>query len=235
VVSTSSSAPLEDIAAASPEGRWWLQIYPYKDRELVKSLIRRAAARDFEALVLTVDTPVLGHRSRDHANRFSVPLRLTGASLWELLRCPAWTLGTLRHGIPRMRNLSDAGHGGGLQSLTQLMTSNLNPGASWSDLAWIRESWRGKLVLKGVLSPEGAERAVAEGLDAIVISNHGGRQLAGCASRDARQSGTLRRCRGRRGRCPACIASRRGTIPQFFAAAVAASTCSREESRGRQC
>lgn len=176
VVSTSSSARLEDIADVAPSARLWMQIYLYKDRQLVKSLIKRAADRDFEALVITADTPVLGHRSRDHANRFSVPLRLTWALAGELLRCPSWTVGTLRHGIPRMCNLVDNGDDK-LQSLAELMIRNVNPGASWADLGWIRDAWRGKLVLKGVLSPASAERAVLEGFDAIVVSNHGGRQL----------------------------------------------------------
>jgi (S)-mandelate dehydrogenase len=182
VVSSSSSERLEDIVRAAPDGRNWFQIYPYKDRALVISLIRRAISAGVEALVLTIDTPVLGHRSRDHRNRFSVPLRPTVRLAWDVLRCPRWTLGILRHGIPRMRNFMDYGHGKSLQSLASLMTSNMNAGATWSDLEWIRDAWRGKLLIKGVLSAEGAERAATLGLDAIVVSNHGGRQLDGAPS-----------------------------------------------------
>lgn len=180
VVSTSSSASIEEIADAAPMARLWMQVYLYKDRELVKSLIRRAADRGFEALVITADTPVLGHRSRDHANRFSVPIRLPPSQILELLRCPLWTLGILRHGVPRMHNLSGYEGADRLESLAQLIARNINPAACWSDLAWIRDVWHGKLILKGVLSVASAERAALHGFDAIVVSNHGGRQLS-CA------------------------------------------------------
>jgi (S)-mandelate dehydrogenase len=182
VVSSSSSQRLEDIVQAAPHGRIWFQVYPYKDRALVQSLIQRAAAAGIEALMLTVDTPVLGHRSRDHRNRFSVPLRPTMRLAWDVMRCPRWTVGVLRHGVPRMQNFIDYGHGRSLQSLANLMTDNMNAGATWPDLEWIRDAWRGKLIMKGVLSVEGAARATAVGLDAIVVSNHGGRQLDGAPS-----------------------------------------------------
>lgn len=182
VVSTSSSMRLEEIAAASPGSRLWMQIYAYRDRELVKSLIRRARSAGFEALVVTVDTPVLGHRSRDHANRFSVPLRPTARLAADLLRCPRWTWGILRWGVPRMQNFVEAGKSDRIESLARLMTRNLNPGATWDDLMWIREAWHGKLLLKGVLSAGAAERAVREGVEGLVVSNHGGRQLDGAPS-----------------------------------------------------
>ena len=182
VVSTSSSMRIEEIAAASPGSRLWMQIYAYRDRELVKSLIRRARSAGFEALMVTVDTPVLGHRSRDHANRFSVPLRPTGRLVVDLLRCPRWTWGILRWGVPRMQNFVEAGKSERIESLARLMTRNLNPGATWDDLMWIREAWQGKLLLKGVLSAGAAERAVREGVEGLVVSNHGGRQLDGVPS-----------------------------------------------------
>lgn len=182
VVSTSSSMRLEEIAAASPGSRLWMQIYAYRDRELVKSLIRRARSAGFEALMVTVDTPVLGHRSRDHANRFSVPLRPTGRLAVDLLRCPRWTWGILRWGVPRMQNFVEAGKSERIESLARLMTRNLNPGATWDDLMWIREAWQGKLLLKGVLSAGAAERAAREGVEGLVVSNHGGRQLDGAPS-----------------------------------------------------
>lgn len=182
VVSTSSSERLEDIVRAAPNGRNWFQIYPYKDRALVTSLIHRAIAAGIETLMLTVDTPVLGHRSRDYRNRFSVPLRPTVRLAWDVLRCPTWALGILRYGIPRMQNLIDYSHGGSLQSLASVMTNNMNAAATWSDLSWIRDAWRGKLVMKGVLSTDDAKSAAGLGLDAIVVSNHGGRQLDGVPS-----------------------------------------------------
>ena len=182
VVSTSSSVRLEEVASAAPSGRRWMQIYPYKDQNLVKSLIARARACEFEALVITIDTPVLGYRSRDHRNGFSVPLRPNLRLLWDVVRCKRWTWGIIRHGIPRMQNFVEHDSDRSMESLSAIMNRNMNPGASWCDLAWIRDAWDRKLVLKGVLTPAGAETAVREGLDAIVISNHGGRQLDGAPS-----------------------------------------------------
>jgi (S)-mandelate dehydrogenase len=192
VISTSSSQRLEEITRASPEGQNWFQIYPYKDRELTKSLIARARAAGVKILVLTVDTPVLGHRARDHRNHFSVPLRPTLQLAWDLMRCPRWTIGVLRFGVPRMQNLVDYGHGTSVQSLASLMTNNLNAGATWSDLGWIRDTWRGKLLMKGILSADSAERAATLGVDGIVISNHGGRQLDGVPSTISVLSGIVR-------------------------------------------
>ncbi|HWX33128.1 MAG TPA: alpha-hydroxy acid oxidase [Steroidobacteraceae bacterium] len=197
VISTSSSERLEDIAGAAPHGRNWFQIYPYRDQALVESLIRRASAAGIEALVLTVDAPLLGHRSRDHRNRFAVPLRITPRLAWDCIRCPAWTWGILKYGIPRMKNFVDYGHGTTLQSLAQLMTANLNAGATWADLRWIRQEWSGKLIIKGIMSAASAEQAANAGIDAIVISNHGGRQLDGAASSISRVPEIVRSLAGR--------------------------------------
>jgi isopentenyl diphosphate isomerase/L-lactate dehydrogenase-like FMN-dependent dehydrogenase len=180
VVSTSSSVRIEEIAEGAPDGaRLWFQVYPYRDQTLVRSLIERAAAAGFEAIVVTVDVPVLGHRSRDHHNRFTVPLVPTPRLAYDLVRCAGWTLDIARHGVPRMQNFVDAGHGQGVASLAHLMTSNMNPGSTWEDLAWIRRAWPGPILVKGVLAAADAALAVRHGLDGVVISNHGGRQLDG--------------------------------------------------------
>jgi (S)-mandelate dehydrogenase len=177
-VSTSSSITLERIRELEPQARLWFQAYLYKDRNLVRSLIRRAADVDCEALVLTADVPVLGQRHRDQRNRFTVPLRPAPRLVWDFLRCPRWTCGIIRHGIPRMQNLMDAsGPGQGVTALAELMTRNMDSSLNWNDLDWLRDAWRRKLVIKGVLTPADAELAVHHGIDAIAVSNHGGRQL----------------------------------------------------------
>lgn len=177
-VSTSASVRLEDIRESVPDGRLWFQVYVYKDRELVRSLVRRAQAAQFEALVLTVDVPVLGQRYRDIRNRFTVPVRITPRLLWDLARCPRWTAHALMHGVPKMRNLMDGSQtDASLASLASLMTRNMDSALDWSGAAWLREIWPGKLILKGILAPEDAERAVRVGFDAVAVSNHGGRQL----------------------------------------------------------
>jgi (S)-mandelate dehydrogenase len=177
IISTSSSMRMEDIVAGAPGARAWFQVYIYKDRQLVESLVQRAAAAGIEALVLTIDTPVLGNRERDAHNRFTVPLRPTARLVWDVIRCLPWSLATARHGAPRMQNFVDYGHGKDVTSLMQLMTNNMDASVTWDELAWLRERWPGKLVLKGVLAPEDAALAVEHGVDALILSNHGGRQL----------------------------------------------------------
>jgi len=178
VVSSSSSVRLEDIARAAPDTRLWFQVYVYRDRELVRSLIRRARDCGFEAIVLTADVPLLGQRERDGRNRFSVPIKATPRMLWDTLRCPRWTLGILTHGVPRMQNFVDAKSGlKSIGSLAALMTSNMDASVNWNDVSSLRADWPGKVVLKGVLSPADASLAVGASFDAIVVSNHGGRQL----------------------------------------------------------
>ena len=182
VVSTSSSVRLEEIAEGAPGARLWFQVYMYKDRNLVRSLIERARDAGFEALVVTVDVPVLGQRRRDQDNRFTIPLAPTPRLVLDVLRCGRWTFDILRHGAPKMQNFVDYGHGTGLASLSELMTANMNPGSTWDDLDWIRQTWRGPLVIKGLLSRADAEIARSLGVEAIMVSNHGGRQLDGAPS-----------------------------------------------------
>lgn len=181
-ISTSSSVRMEAIRESSPDTRLWFQVYAYKDRELVRRLIQRAQDIGCQALVLTVDVPVLGRRLRDQRNRFTVPLRPTARLVWDILRCPRWTAHILAHGVPRMQNFVDGNHQASVASLAALMTSNMDAGVTWDVVDWIRAQWPGKLVLKGVMHPEDADRAARLGIDAIAVSNHGGRQLDGVAS-----------------------------------------------------
>ncbi len=181
-ISTSSSVRMEAIREAAPDARLWFQAYAYKDRELTRSLIARARVIGCEALVLTVDVPMLGRRLRDLYNRFTVPLRPTPRLLWDMLRCPRWTGQILLHGVPRMQNFVDGKHDASVASLAALMTSNLDPALTWDRIGRVRDEWGGKLVLKGILHPEDAERAVRIGVDALAVSNHGGRQLDAATS-----------------------------------------------------
>jgi (S)-mandelate dehydrogenase len=181
-ISTSSSVRMETIREAAPSARLWFQVYLYKDRALVRELIARARAIGCEALVVTVDVPLLGRRLRDQRNRFTVPLRPTPRLLWDLLRCPRWTAHIFLHGVPRMQNFVGGKQSVSVASLANLMTSNLDASASWDVLERIREDWGAKLVLKGLLHPEDAKRALRAGVDAIAVSNHGGRQLDAATS-----------------------------------------------------
>lgn len=182
-VSTASSVSMERIREAAPAARLWFQVYVYKDRELTRRLIRRARDIECEALVLTVDAPVLGQRERDLRNRFTVPLHMTPRLVWDLARCPRWTAHILRFGAPKMRNLMEGdATGSSVTSLADLMLRNMDASLDWRSIAWLREIWPRKIVLKGVLSPADAALAVSQGIDALVVSNHGGRQLDGAAS-----------------------------------------------------
>ena len=182
-VSTSSSVRMERIREAVPQARLWFQVYVYKDRDLVRALVRRAQAADFEALVLTVDVPVLGQRYRDLRNRFTVPVRAAPRLVWDLMRCPRWTAHILRHGVPKMQNLIEGSHTDTtVASLANLMTRNMDAALDWGAVASLRELWPGKMIIKGILSPQDADLAVRAGFDAISISNHGGRQLDGAIS-----------------------------------------------------
>jgi (S)-mandelate dehydrogenase len=176
-ISTSSSVRMEDIRRAAPQARLWFQVYLYKDRELVRSLIARALQIGCDALVITVDVPILGQRLRDRRNRFTVPIRPTARLVWDLLRCPRWTAHILTNGVPRMQNFVDSKHNNSVTSLAALMTSNMDASVTWEAIAAIRDDWPGRIVLKGILHEEDARRAVSYGVDAIAVSNHGGRQM----------------------------------------------------------
>ena len=176
-ISTSSSVRMEDIRRGAPDARLWFQVYLYKDRDLVRSLIARARAIDCDSLVITVDVPLLGRRLRDRRNRFTVPLRPTARLLFDLLRCPRWTAHILANGIPRMQNFVDGKRPESVASLAALMTSNMDSSVTWEAIATLRDEWPGRLVLKGILHGEDAQRAASYGIDGIVVSNHGGRQM----------------------------------------------------------
>jgi (S)-mandelate dehydrogenase len=185
-LSTTATASIEQIAQHAP-GRLWFQAYILKDQDHFYRLIQRAQDAQYEALMITVDLPVGGKRERDFRNDFSIPFRYTARNLCDFASKPLWALPMLIRGLPELENLI------GLEkqksSATQLSSSvgkNYDPSFDWDRLARIRDIWPRKLIIKGILNPEDALRLKQMGCDAIVVSNHGGRQLDGAiATMDA--------------------------------------------------
>ncbi|MBU3693789.1 MAG: alpha-hydroxy-acid oxidizing protein [Rhodocyclaceae bacterium] len=179
VLSTMSICPIESVAAASPAPIWF-QLYLMRDRGVVGALIDRARAAGCRALVLTLDLQVLGKRHRDTRNGLSTPPRLTPRTLLDLALHPAWCARLLRarhRGFGNLTGLLPAGTD--TRSLVSWIETQFDPAVTWRDVEWVRAQWDGPLVIKGVLDPEDARHAVERGADALVVSNHGGRQLDG--------------------------------------------------------
>lgn len=181
-LSTLSICSLEAVRAAVDKP-FWFQLYVMRDRGFAASLIERAKAAQCSALVLTADLQIQGQRHRDIKNGLSVPPRLTFANALDIASKPRWALAMLR---TRHRNFGNlVGHlkvGQDLTTLSQWIASQFDPTLSWKDVAWVRSLWPGKLIIKGILDREDARLAVDAGADAIVVSNHGGRQLDGAPS-----------------------------------------------------
>jgi len=178
IISTPATTALERLASEAGEAAWF-QLYMGRDEVIGLDLIDRAEACGIATLVVTADVPVPGKRRRDLRNRFGLPIRISPSRAVDLLLHPAWTLATLRGGLPRFANLERyAPAGQTMQSLAQLMAGQSSARFDWAGLCAIRRRWPGKLVLKGVLHPDDADQAVRSGVDAVVVSSHGGRQLA---------------------------------------------------------
>ena len=181
-LSTMSICSIEDLAEHSSEP-FWFQLYVMKDRDFVGRLIDRARAAGCSALVLTLDLQILAQRHKDLRNGLSAPPRFTPASLLQLLARPRWCLDMLTTRRHTFRNI--IGHVAGVADLASLAAwtaEQFDPTLTWRDIDWIRERWGGPLILKGILDPEDARIAAKTGADAIVVSNHGGRQLDGARS-----------------------------------------------------
>jgi L-lactate dehydrogenase (cytochrome) len=181
-LSTMSICSIEDVAAAV-ERPFWFQLYVMRDRGFVRALIERAIAARCSALVLTLDLQVLGQRHCDIRNGMTVPPEISVKNLIDIASKPAWAASILRGKRKTFGNL--AGHVRGMEnvnSLTQWIQGQFDPSLSWKDVEWIRSLWPGTLVLKGLLDLEDARRAAKSGAAAIVVSNHGGRQLDGAVS-----------------------------------------------------
>lgn len=179
VLSTAAGTTLEDVAAVG-DGRRWFQLYVFRDRAITERLIERAEAAGYDALVLTVDVPVVGKRDRDRRNGFTVPLRLTPATLLDFALHPRWCLDLARHGMPTMRNYELGDLGG--RSHAEVVGALYDPSLTWEALAWLRARWKGPLLIKGLLALDDVLRAADHGVEAVVVSNHGGRQIDGTSS-----------------------------------------------------
>jgi L-lactate dehydrogenase (cytochrome) len=181
-LSTMSICSLEQVRAAVQQP-FWFQVYLMRDRGFNAALIERARAAECSALMLTVDLPILAVRRRDLHNGLSVPPRLQLKNLLDLASKPRWIAGLLRARSRTFGNL--AGHIPGtpdMATLAEWTARQFDPSVTWRDVDWVRSRWSGKLILKGILDRADAERACASGADAIVVSNHGGRQLDGAPS-----------------------------------------------------
>jgi len=180
-LSTMSICSIEDVRAAV-EGTFWFQLYLMRDRGFNAALIARAKEARCSALMLTLDLPLQALRRRDPKNGLSVPPRLTAANSWEIFMRPRWLASVLLGRRRTLGNLAAFFPERGIGELSEWVGGQFDPSITWKDVAWVRERWAGKLVLKGILDAEDARRAADAGVDAIVVSNHGGRQLDGATS-----------------------------------------------------
>lgn len=181
-LSTMSICSIEDVRSVTSKP-FWFQLYVMQDRDFVLNLIDRAKAAGCSALVLTLDLQILGQRHKDLRNGLSAPPRFTPKHLWQMATRPFWCLDML--GTKRRTFGNIVGHAkgvGDLSSLSSWTSEQFDPQLSWKDIEWIRERWGGKLILKGILDEEDARMSLDSGADAIIVSNHGGRQLDGAAS-----------------------------------------------------
>jgi (S)-mandelate dehydrogenase len=176
VLSTASNSRLEEVAGAG--GRQWLQLYVMSNRSIAEQLVRRAKANRFEALVLTVDVPVSGYRERDVRNGFRLPFRPTPRTLFDLCRHPGWLLRLGLAGMPQFANLAETeNEASSPQVQAALLSRAMDRSLAWDSIKWLRRIWDGPILLKGLLHHEDALKAVRAGIDGIIVSNHGGRQL----------------------------------------------------------
>jgi L-lactate dehydrogenase (cytochrome) len=174
-MSTMATTRLENVAA-DVGGDLWFQLYVWRDRGLVRELIERAKASGYRALMLTVDTPVTGLRVRDAHNGFTIPPQLSASTVLDMARHPLWCASMLTGPPITYANFAPE-VGRTPEGLMEFAAKQFDPSVSWDDLAWIRGLWQGPLIVKGLVSESDAARAAEVGVDAVVLSNHGGRQL----------------------------------------------------------
>ena len=182
-LSTMSICSIEDVAKGTDNHPFWFQLYVMRDRDFIERLIDRAKAANCSALVLTLDLQIIGQRHKDLRNGLSAPPRLTIPNMLNMMTKPRWGLGML--GTPRRQFGNIVGHVKGVEnmgSLSEWTSRQFDPSLSWRDVEWIRKRWGGKLILKGIQDAEDAQLAVDSGADALIVSNHGGRQLDGAPS-----------------------------------------------------
>ncbi|MBA1272904.1 alpha-hydroxy acid oxidase [Stutzerimonas azotifigens] len=182
-LSTMSICSIEAVAEATGRHPFWFQLYVMRDRTFVESLIDRAQAANCSALVVTMDLQVFGQRHKDKKNGLSMPPRPTLRNIANMLSKPRWCLDMLGTRHRQFGNIVGHAHCvDNIQSLVEWTREQFDPTLSWQDLEWIRKRWGGRLIVKGIQHPEDARLAVEYGADAIVVSNHGGRQLDGASS-----------------------------------------------------
>jgi L-lactate dehydrogenase (cytochrome) len=182
-LSTMSICSLEDVSEATGRHPFWFQLYVMRDRAFIESLIDRAKAAGCSALVVTLDLQIIGQRHKDLKNGLSAPPRLTVPNILNMMTKPRWCLGMM--GTKRRQFGNIVGHVKGVEnmgSLSEWTAKQFDPRLSWKDVEWIKKYWPGKLIIKGILDVDDAKMAVTLGADAIVVSNHGGRQLDGTSS-----------------------------------------------------
>ena len=171
-LSTMGTRSIEDVAKAAPDGRNWFQLYMWKDRDRSMALVDRAKAAGFDTLVLTVDVPVAGARLRDVRNGMTIPPSLTLRTILNAIPRPAWWINFLTTDPLKFASL-DSWNG----TVAELLDSMFDPTITYEDLKWIRGQWQGNLVVKGIQNVDDAVKSIEAGADAIILSNHGGRQL----------------------------------------------------------
>jgi L-lactate dehydrogenase (cytochrome)/(S)-mandelate dehydrogenase len=181
-LSHGSVCTIEDLAQCGAAPRW-MQVFIYKDRGFTRELTERAAASNYDALILTIDNQLLGNRERDIRNGFGIPPRFGAAQLAGMALKAPWLL-RMRKEFPRITfgNYARPGETADLKMLAGRMASLLDPSMTWADVDVLRKQWNGPLILKGILNPREAKTALDHGVDGIIVSNHGGRQLDGAAS-----------------------------------------------------
>ncbi|MBZ2207436.1 alpha-hydroxy acid oxidase [Massilia soli] len=181
-LSTMSICSIEDVAANTTRP-FWFQLYVMRDRAFIERLIERARAARCSALVLTLDLQVLGQRHKDIRNGMTAPPKMTVANILNLMTKPRWVmgiLGTQRRGFGNI--VGHASDVSDMSSLSSWTSQQFDPALSWDDVEWIKRRWGGKLIIKGIMDPEDARLAADSGADALIVSNHGGRQLDGAQS-----------------------------------------------------
>ncbi len=182
-LSTMSICSIEDVAEGTGGHPFWFQLYVMRDRDFIGRLIDRAKAAGCSALVITLDLQILGQRHKDLKNGLSAPPKLTIPNIINMMTKPRWCLGML--GTQRREFGNIVGHVKGVEnmgSLSEWTAKQFDPALSWDDVAWIKKRWGGKIILKGIQDVEDARLAVDSGADALIVSNHGGRQLDGAPS-----------------------------------------------------
>ena len=171
-LSTMGTRSIEEVAGYAPNGRNWFQLYMWKDRDRSMALVERAEKAGFDTLLLTVDVPVAGARLRDKRNGMTIPPQLTLGTVIDALPRPEWWINFLTTDALKFASL-DSWNG----TVAELLDKMFDPTVTFEDLKWIRKQWKGNLVVKGIQNVDDAKLAVKAGADAIILSNHGGRQL----------------------------------------------------------